>query len=230
MQCLNEKVDGIILNPINAEEIAECIDNCQKAGIPVVTVNTNVKDSQHICFVGQDGFKAGKVAGRLMGEILQGKGNVAIFTGAVDDYYSSSFGTREKGFREVLEKYYPEINIEKNIITKESSEVIQKEMKKILEKEDDLSGIFITCGGVPTIGRLLKKNGCKNIKVICFENYPEIVQLLKKGIVTATIDSEIMQQGESALRILLDYLLYNRLVKERYLYSAIKILVKESLE
>ena len=43
-------------NPINAEEIAECIDNCQKAGIRVVTVNTKVKDSQHICFYPQGRF------------------------------------------------------------------------------------------------------------------------------------------------------------------------------
>lgn len=56
--CIGEKVQGVILSPINSPEIVKEIDACTLAGIPVVTVNTDIKGSQRLCFIGQDGFKA----------------------------------------------------------------------------------------------------------------------------------------------------------------------------
>lgn len=41
-----EKVDGIILSPINAHEIVEAIDRCTEEKIPVVTVNSDIKGSR----------------------------------------------------------------------------------------------------------------------------------------------------------------------------------------
>ncbi|GAA0797281.1 hypothetical protein GCM10008910_19650 [Faecalicatena orotica] len=44
--CIGEKVQGVILSPINSPEIVKEIDACTLAGIPVVTVNTDIKGSR----------------------------------------------------------------------------------------------------------------------------------------------------------------------------------------
>ena len=69
----------------------------------------------------------------------------------------------------------------------------------------------------------------RNVKVICYENYPEILELLHRGIVTATIDSEIEEQGNQAMKVLLDNLIYEKKPVKKHLYSEIKILLKESI-
>ena len=55
-KCRDEKPDGIILSPINAPEIVEAIGGCKYAGIPVITINTDIKGSERLCFIGQNGF------------------------------------------------------------------------------------------------------------------------------------------------------------------------------
>lgn len=227
--CIEEHSNGIILSPINAQEIVQKIDDCMQNEIPVITVNTDIKGSKRLCFIGQDGFKAGRVAGRLMGEFLQGKGKVAVFTSDSDNHQSFPFGTREEGFREVTSKIYPNLEIMSSIYTQEKLQVIRREMRRLCEKEPDLTGIFITCGGVKAVGDVLEEYERQDIKLICYENYPEIIELLKEDIVTATLDSEIEQQGKKALEFLMDYLIYDKKPIKKHLYSEIKILLKESL-
>lgn len=229
-QCETDGTAGIILSPVNAPQIVEAINNCSEKGIPVITINTDIKGTGRLCFIGQNGFKAGRIAGRLMGEFLREKGEVAVFTSGGDDHQSFPFGTREGGFREVLEQNYPEIKIMTAIQTKEKNQIIRREMRKLCERENMPDGIFITCGGVNAIGDVLQEYEKKNVKVISFESYPEILTLMKEDIVTATLDSEIETQGQKAVEVMMDHLIYGKKPEKKHMYSETKILLKESLE
>lgn len=227
--CVKEKVDGVILSPINAPFVVRAIDCCESVGIPVITVNTDIKGSQRLCFIGQDGFKAGRVAGRLMGEFLNGQGLVAVFTSDGDNHQSFPFGTREGGFRKFVTEAYPEMQLMEAVRTEEKPQIIRREMRRLCENEPELKGIFITCGGVKAVGDVLQEYEIKNVKVICFENYPEILELMKEDVVTSTLDSGIQEQGRRALEILMDKLIYDRNPASKHLYSEIRIMVKESI-
>lgn len=227
--CINERPDGVIVSPINSYEIVQKIDACMQHKIPVITVNTDIKGSQRLCFIGQDGFKSGRVAGRLMGEFLQGKGKIAVFTSDGDNHQSFPFGTREEGFREITSEIYPGLQVLPSVYTQEKPQAIRREMRKLCEKEPDLAGIFITCGGVKAVGDVMEEYERQDIKLICYENYPEILELMREDVVTATLDSDIAEQGRRAMEVLLDYLIYDRKPERKHLYSEIKILLKESL-
>lgn len=226
---IEEKADGIILSPINSPEIVGRINECAEQGIPVVTVNTDIKGSQRLCYIGQEAFKAGQVAGRLMGEFLGGRGKAAVFTSDGDDYQSFPFGTRESGFRRLMEEEYPQVEILPSIYTQESESIIQREMRRLCEREPKLAGIFITCGGVKAVGSVLEAYRSRHVRLVCYEDYPDILRLMEKGIVTATLDSEIVTQGRQAMEVLMNYLIYDKKPPRKHLYSKINILLKESL-
>lgn len=228
-ECINTHSDGVILSPINSYKVVEAINDCMQAGIPIITVNTDIKGSERLCFIGQDGFKAGRVAGRLMGEFLNGEGKIAVFTSDSDNYQSFPFGTREDGFRELIQEAFPKLNVIPSIHTQEKSQIIRREMRKLCEREKNLAGIFITCGGVKAVGDVLEEYERYDIKLICYESYPEIIELLKKGVVTATLDSELEEQGQRATEVLMEYLIYDRNPIRKHLYSETKILLKESV-
>lgn len=227
---IEDQVDGIILSPINSSEIVSVINYCTGVKIPVVTVNTDIKGSSRFCFIGQEGERAGRVGGRLMGEFLNGKGTVAVFTSDGDEQQSFSYNKRDKGFRSILNEVYPKIHILKSIRTDENFETIASETKKLLDKEKYLHGIFITCGVVKEVGRVLKEEGRQNMKVICYEDYPEVLELLKEEVIDATITSELAIQGRRALNKLLDYIIYNRKPPRKHLYTNIQIVLKECID
>lgn len=226
---IKERADGIILSPINSPEIVRRINECAEEGIPVVTVNTDIKGSRRLCYIGQEAFKAGRAAGRLMGEFLNGRGKVAVFTSDGDDYQSFPFGTRESGFRQLMAEEYPGVEILPSIYTRENAQTIQDEMRKLCEREPQLAGIFITCGGVKAVGGVLEEYRRRHIRLVCYEDYPDILKLMEKGIVTATLDSEIVSQGKRAMEVLMNYLIYDKKPQRKHLYSKINILLKESL-
>lgn len=229
-QCEADGTDGIILSPINEARIVAAIDACSAKEIPVITINTDIKGSQRLCFIGQNGFKAGRIAGRLMGEFLHGTGEVAVFTSGGDEYQSFPFGTREGGFRKILGQNYPNIKIIDSIETHEKNQIIRREMRKICEREKMPEGIFVTCGGANAVGDVLQEYDKHDTKVITFESYPEILKLMKDDVITATLDSEIELQGKKAVEVMMDYLIYEKRPERKHLYSNTQILLKESLE
>lgn len=226
---VNQKVDGIILNAVNANDIVKEIAVCHQKNIPVITVNSDVGASDRICFIGQDGYKAGKIAGRLMGAFLGGRGKVAVFTSDGDQTKSFPFGTREAGFREVIQDAYSQVTVLPSITTNENPKIVSEKARELLEKHENIAGIFITCGCVRDVGEVLKVYNRRNVKFICYENYPDILNLMKEDIVDLTLDSGLAEQGRRSMELLLDCLIYDRKPESEYLYSENKILVKESL-
>lgn len=83
-QLIDDEIDGIILSPIHSESIRRVIDQAADAGIPVVTVDSDIPDSKRLCFVGQNAQQSSCVAGRLLGLFLGGTGEVAIVTSSIE--------------------------------------------------------------------------------------------------------------------------------------------------
>ena len=69
---ISSGIDALILNPINAEGVAPAIEACQKADIPVITVDRNVNDG-NTAYVGRDNEEMGRLVGEALVEELGGK-------------------------------------------------------------------------------------------------------------------------------------------------------------
>lgn len=63
---MDQGVEGISLCTINDSRIVEKIGLLKEKSIPVVTYNSDLPDSERICFVGQDYNKSGRIAAELV--------------------------------------------------------------------------------------------------------------------------------------------------------------------
>ena len=70
-----------------------------------MTFNTDNPSSKRLAFVGQDLVQSGRVAGKLLGDTLGGKGKVIITTLDAAAQWSID---REKGAREALGQRLPD--------------------------------------------------------------------------------------------------------------------------
>lgn len=223
------KFDGLIIKALNDERIRKALERCREENIQVITLNNDISGCSRLCYVGQDGFKAGKTAGRLMGEFLQGKGKIAVITSDERGHQYFPFGTREDGFRDLIMKDYSGIDVLPSIYTEENPELMEQAVGDLLLNHQDLQGIYLTCGGAGKVAGLMKKLNRQSIRFICFENYPEILEAVEDGIINVTLDSGLMKQGSKALQILLDKIIYGRTPDQEFYYTDIHILLKENL-
>ena len=108
---ISQKVDAIIVNPVDTASTKNIINAATKAGIPLVFVNRrpDQKDlPKDVVAVVSDDVEAGKLQMQYIAEKLGGKGNIVILLG---DLANNSTTNRTKGVKEVLAKY-PDIKIE----------------------------------------------------------------------------------------------------------------------
>ena len=229
-KAVEEKADGIILSPINSDRVREAINRAAAAGIPLVTANSDIDGTQRLCYVGQDGRRASRVAGRTMGNLLGGSGRIAIISSAVaSENNSYHVKVREEGFCNFLRETFPAVEIVASVESFEDPETTYRETYNLLKKNPDLDGLYITCGGVGQVGRAIRDCGREDIKVLSFEKYPEILDLMQEDIIDCTIDSELERQGEIPVQIIMDELVLKKHPNEDNIFTDIRILIKECL-
>ncbi len=101
---------GIVLKaPDVAEVAAAAVARADAAGIPVVTLVTDLPNSARITYAGADNRAAGETAAYLIGEVLGNRGGKVLVTLSSGRFRGEE--EREIGFRRVIRAYYPKIGI-----------------------------------------------------------------------------------------------------------------------
>lgn len=108
---ISQKVDAIIVNPVDTASTGNIIKAATAAKIPLVFVNRRPDSltlAPGVAAVTSDDVEAGKLQMQYIAEKLGGKGNIVILLG---DLANNSTTNRTKGVKEVLTKY-PGIKVE----------------------------------------------------------------------------------------------------------------------
>ncbi|MDB6444514.1 MULTISPECIES: sugar ABC transporter substrate-binding protein [Pseudomonas] len=108
---ISQKVDAIIVNPVDTAATQRITKAAVAAGIPLVYVNRRPDDLKlpaGVVTVASDDLEAGRMQMQYLAQKMGGKGNIVILLG---DLANNSTTNRTKGVKEVLAKY-PDIKIE----------------------------------------------------------------------------------------------------------------------
>ncbi|MDB4745651.1 substrate-binding domain-containing protein [Verrucomicrobia bacterium] len=103
----SRRVGGIVLAPLDSKALVRPVETAQKAGIPVVIIDSGLETESYSSFVATDNFKGGQMAGEFMAKMLEGKGNIILLRYAVG---SASTEKREAGFLDAL-KAFPDLKL-----------------------------------------------------------------------------------------------------------------------
>ncbi|MEB0045944.1 MULTISPECIES: sugar ABC transporter substrate-binding protein [unclassified Pseudomonas] len=108
---ISQKVDAIVVNPVDTAATKKITEAAVKAGIPLVYVNRRPDDlklPKGVVTVASNDLEAGEMQMQYLAEKMGGKGDIVILLG---DLANNSTTNRTKGVKEVLAKY-PNIKIE----------------------------------------------------------------------------------------------------------------------
>jgi len=223
---VEKKVDGIIIIPINRSKTRDAINQAVDAGIPVITTNQDIENCRRLCFVGQGMERGAKVAGRLMKEFLRESGKIAVITNSNN---LLSVKKREVVFKEFLKDKAQEIQIVETIETNDEPMTAFKKTYELLKEIPDLDGLYITCGCVRDIGyavRLMEIQG--KLRVISFEDYQDIIELMEDDTVTATLATDLNGQGYYSVKLLFEKIVYGNTPVKDFFETPLEIMVREN--
>ncbi len=221
-----EGVSGVVLMPLESAEVTEAALDLQESGIPIITLNSDMESIPALCHVGTDMKQAGRTAARVM-TLLKPEGAVL---GVISGTHMKAIKQREKAFVTYLPTITSNMELKEPMIIEETPESAYQNTVRYLEEHPDMNALFITCGEIDNICRAVKDLGrTDDMTVLCYERYPAIVELLQRGEIAATISSDLRDQGRLAMRLLFEYLIYERQPKDCYMPSRSEIFLKENI-
>ena len=222
-----EGVSGIVLLPIEDTCVAQALDELAAANIPVVTVNSDLDDAPHLCYVGQNMEQSGQIAARLFSLFLPDGGELAI----VSSRNMRSIKQRERSFVRYLPTCSRNISVAETVDIRETPEDAYQKTLALLEQHPSMDALFITCGNVSDICRAVRDKGLAGkLVIVCYEKYPSISHLVQSGEIACTLSGDLFEQGRLAMRLLFEHLIYERDPEHKIFYTRNEILLRENID
>jgi len=227
-ELLKEGANGIAISPTNDKRLATKIDEIYEAGIPVVTLNTDIKNSKRLAFVGSNYYQSGATAAGLMRLMAKNEAvHIGIIAGSSEILCHTE---RIAGFQHAIEKC-EHIKIVETIMNIDDDFVSYDMTSQLLKKHPEINALFFAAGGVYGGCRsVLAQNRAKDMTIITFDQVDTTKEMIMKDVISATICQEPFVQGSRPLDILFTYLATGELPEQEYNYTAVDIRIKENLD
>ena len=224
-KALADGAKAIVIVPINHPSIIKRLHRLNEENIPFILLSSVLEGVTCFSAVRCDYTRSGWMAGKLLRLISGGECNALAF---FPSFSMLGHWQRMEGFRTYLEKYCPNITLEKIIELPNDSFNSYQTVKEELAAHPHVThivynGIFTEAGikGIETSGR--------QIHSIFFDLSPFTKQALIEGKIDAAILQQPEHQGYRSIMLLFDYFIADMRPKEFTIVESY-ILFKECIE
>lgn len=192
---------GVILKAPDVPVITAAVDRLVEAGIPVVTLVTDLPASRRTTYVGMDNRSAGATAAFLIHQWMGTEpGTVAV---TVSNDFFRGEEDREMGFRAAMRTMDPS----RNVLYLSGSDGLDTTtrmlVKEALASHHSLRAIYSSGGGNAGISEAFESIGRKPGPFIGHDLGPENLALLRAGTVTALLHHDLHQDIQRCCRAIM---------------------------
>jgi LacI family transcriptional regulator len=203
-QLLDEGVSALIVTPGDPESVTPLIDEAEKRNVRVVCITTDAPQSRRSSVVCVDPALSGRLAAELMARFVPARSNVAVITGMLT---AEEHRLKTEGFCDTFRKNCPGGEIAAILEGHESEPQSYRKSVKLLAKHRDLHGIYVnTVNCLPVCRALQQEAGDRKIQMITTDLFPEMLPHFERGTIGASIYQDPYLQGQTAVRVLVDFL------------------------
>lgn len=210
---LSQNLDGLFMNPVDAQGIIPALDQAKEAGVPMVGFDTEVGDMSYlVSYTGSDNYNAGKVVGEDLVKKLPDGGKIIV----LDSPTMQSVVDRTNGFMDAIKDHNFDVVAQQD--AKGNLQVAMGIAEDLLQANPDVVAIF--GGNDPTaLGALAAANaaGIKDCKIYGVDGSPDIKKELASGdsLIEGTGAQSPVSIAEKAVEIMYDYV-EGKQVEEKY--------------
>lgn len=224
---ISRRVDGIVLAPTERVALVGVIEKAKREGIPVTIFDSGADTESYVSFVATDNYAGGQMAARRMGQLLSGRGRVAIIAVVPG---GASTTERERGFQETLSREFAGIRVaalQYGMSDRARSLALTED---ILGAHPDLDGIFASneSSAVGAAQAVKSRGVAGKIKLVGFDSSSSLVQDLKDGVIDSLVVQNPYRMGYEAVKTILEHL--NGRTPPRRIDSGARLVTRADLD
>ena len=195
---IERKTDALILAPNDHNRLANVTEKVVSKKIPVLVIDSKLDTNKISSYITTDNVKAGKMVGEKLVSLSGVNSKVAIINFVQG---SSNNKEREEGLMQLISKY-PQIRVVyMDYVSPDSESALVLTKKLVLggEKIDTIIALnYISSIGV---AQAIDEMGLAGkVNVITFDNTPEEIEFLEKGVIQATVTESPFGMGYLAVK------------------------------
>jgi LacI family transcriptional regulator len=189
---------GVILKAPDVPEVVAAIDRLVTAGIPVVTIATDLPHSRRRAYVGIDNRAAGETAAYLMGAWLGTLRCRVLVTISSSRFRGEE--EREAGFRQALRRHHPNIGI---VEISEGHGMDQETValaRRALMEDRTILGAYSIGGGNMAVVAAFAEASRVCMVFVAHDLDADNTRLLREGRIRAVLHHDLRQDMRTACR------------------------------
>lgn len=201
---ITQRVDAIVLAPIDKTAMVNAVERAARQGIPVVIFDSGLDTNQFVAQVATDNYAAGVAAAERMGKILNGKGKVAM---VMVQAGAASTMAREQGFQDKIQTDFPGIEIvDRRYGTADFAKSLAV-TENILTAHPALDALF-SSNESTTVGaaQALKARSGNRVRLVGFDSSQNLLQDLTSGVIDSLVVQHPFRMGYDSVRAALEKL------------------------
>jgi ribose transport system substrate-binding protein len=196
----------LVVAPTDPVAMAPAIDTCLNAGIPVITVDTQLASTARLTAeITTDNTEGGQLAGAYLGKELHGSGQIAELSLSPT---ATTQVDRLQAVDGVLKASYPGIKVVTLQYTQQATSSSETTVRSILAAHPQVKAIFGVAepNAEGAIDAIAAAGLAGKVLVVGWDASPAEVSLLKKGTLSATVAQQAAQEGAMAAQYAYDKL------------------------
>ena len=230
VKSINNKVDGIVISPINSSSAVFLLKLAKDANIPVVISDIGTDSGEYLSYISSNNeegsYRLGKILANKMKELKIENGTVGIISIPQE---RANGKARTKGFLKALD----ESNI-KSAGIEQQVDFSYKETynfsKKLIMNNPDIKALWLQGsdkyqGALDAIADLNKSN---EILLICFDSEPEFLQMIPEEKLVGAAMQQPFLMGEKAVEQFYNF--FNNKKVEKNIQLEILAISKENID
>jgi LacI family transcriptional regulator len=187
---------GVILKAPDLPEIITACSQLIRAGIPVVTLVTDLPGSQRLAYIGMDNRAAGATAAYLLAQWLGDRpGNILV---TLSREFFRGEEEREMGFRSAFRGRYSN----RSLVEIDNSDGLDETMRGLvlaaLETDPDINAVYSIGGGNLAIVEAFASTGRNYSVFVAHDLDQDNTRLLRSGRISAVLHHDLNQDMRRA--------------------------------
>lgn len=223
-------VDAVLLAPNFHDLTLGLLKLLKEQHIPYVFVDFNIEEASALKYIGQDSYKSGYIAAKiLMRNHSEGQELALFFSNNKENPAEIQMQRRLNGFMQYITEEHAGMVTHDVILNKTDLAQNKEVLESFFRSHPQVTLGAVFNSRVYQVGNYLKETGRSMTGLIGYDLLQNNVSLLKSGEVTYLIGQRPELQGYCGVKSLCDYMVFKKSIKP-VKYMPIDILMKENID
>lgn len=182
---IDQEADALVIAP-HGDDLIPPMNTFSESGAPIVTIDSDISDTERAIYVGTDNVQGGKTGGETLVEVLDGATGRVIVLGNTDPAWTGGFA-RTNSAAEVLEAAGNSVEILNSLwvptdeVTQIADAIADDSSGKPLV---GMLGVFANAHALATAA--VDAELTEMPKIVAFDFEPDTLSYMQDGIIAAT--------------------------------------------